>query len=481
MSKRNRIEIFAFVIISIVYLITILPLLYMGRYIHPLWDDYGSASWIHNFMEKKYYLLVLLTPLGNVIGSWILWQGTYAAEFLFPLQPGAWIVPAYWITPLIIIASMTVGYIIFWRNLSREVFRNKSIYGSLIAIALLIIQFQYVPHIHSAFYWFNGSIYYSFFFAMMLIELSQVFCVINGSKYNKKLVVILAIVVSGGNLSTALINVLILILLNINAIIIKKEKNLDLKHITIAAIIGLLVSMIAPGNAVRAAQCISMPPIKAIISSIVFSLKNIKHWLGFPQIGLLILLTPILFLLVRNIRLSFKNMLVDEILLFLLFAAQATPPFYAMSFAGDERQIDMYYYSFYMLISLGMTCFIAWIKSLNKFELMENNIKKVAGVSGFIFGFVIMIIGIMNNEITNLNSFKVLDEIVSGRASAYDKEFNEKIQMIENSDEICYVSEIENYTEILPPFGIDIDPDYWVNEAMANYYGLKRLFEIEKD
>ena len=481
MSKRNRIEVFAFTIICIVYFITILPLLFMGKYIHPLWDDYGSASWIHFFMEKKHFILVLLAPLGNAIGSWIYWQGTYAAELLFPLQPGAWVVPAYWITPFIIISSMTVGYIIFWKNLSKEVFRNKSIYGSLIAIAILILQFQYVPHIHSAFYWFNGSIYYSFFFAMMLIELSQVLCVITGSKYNKKLVVILAIVVSGGNFSTALINVLILILFNINTIIIKKEKNSDLKHIAIAAIIGLVVSMIAPGNAVRAAQCTSMPPIKAIISSIVYSLKNIKHWLGFPQIGLLILLTPIIFILVQNIRLSFKSMLVAEIILFLLFAALSTPPFYAMSFAGDERQIDMYYYSFYMLIALGMVCFIAWIKSLIKYESMTNNLKKVLGASVFLFGFVILIYGIMNKEISNLNSVKVIDEIVSGRASAYDKEFDEKIQMIENSDEICYVSEIENSSEILPPFGIDSDPDYWVNEAMANYYGLKRLFKIEKD
>ena len=43
-------------------------------------------------------------------------------------------------------------------------------------------------------------------------------------------------------------------------------QNSSLLHITIAAVIGLVISMIAPGNAVRAAECTSMPAIKAIVA-----------------------------------------------------------------------------------------------------------------------------------------------------------------------------------------------------------------------
>ena len=461
-----------------VFVLSILPILYMGRYIQPLWDDYGSSYVIHLLVIAKQYYMASFEILLNAIWTWFAWQGTYSAEMLFAMQPGAWIIPSYWVTPFIIIGSITAAYILFWRTLAKYVFQSKASYGTIIAMLILTVQFQYTPYIHSAFYWFNGAIYYGFFYALMIIEISYVIRMLFSNEYNKRLLIFLAVFISGGNYSTALINVLILICMCMIAYIQKSEKLASLKLITIAALFGFAISILAPGNAVRAAENTAMPAGKAIISSIIYALKNIYHWFRLPQIGLILLLTPIVYYMVRNVKISFGNMMVAVIILFGLFAAQATPAFYAMSHGGAERQIDMYYYSFYMLMILCLVCFVTWIASVSKKKWLDSKNFRVMAVGVSLFGMIIFIYGVHNIGISETNTYKVMAEIGSGRAAAYEREFNEKIDEIIASDKECYIKDIENSSDILPSFGLNEDPEYWTNNFLALYYGKEKIHLI---
>ena len=162
-------------ILVVLLIASLFPILALSRYIHPLWDDYSCVTTARNaFPGLPTLLLVIINAIINPIVFWVYWQGTYAAEFIFAIQPGSWPIPAYWITPFLIIGSISISYIVFSRAVSKYLFKTKTIYGESIALLTLISTFQYTPDLHQGFYWFNGASYYGLFYALMVFELSLI-------------------------------------------------------------------------------------------------------------------------------------------------------------------------------------------------------------------------------------------------------------------------------------------------------------------
>lgn len=477
-TKNNPIAIVTCILAWTLFLISIAPLLYMGRYSHPLYDDFGSSFIRHILLEKHFFIVALLNPIFVAIGAWFTWQGTYSAEIMFALQPGAWLLSSYWVTPFIIIGSISFAYNFFWRTVSKHLFQSKPIYGSIIAALLLGVQFQYTPHLHSAFYWYNGSIYYGFFYALMFIEFAYVIRLIFGGKYNKKLLVALTLFVSGGNYSVALIHVLVLLILCFIILVQKKEKNDNLWHVTLVAVIGLVCNVIAPGNSVRAAECIPMSAPTAIFESIKYAVNSCIEWTNYPQLALLLMLLPFIRLMAKNSKMSFRNMIVAIVLLFGLFAAMTTPSFYAQSFAGAERQIDMYYYSYYMMVALCLTCIITWTSSLTMVKRIAPQFICIILALTTVASFGIMALEVKEKRFSNTNAKIIWTDIKSGNAAAWDLQYKEKINEIIAADKECYIEEIDAESNVLPRTGMGIseDPSYWVNDFMAKYYGKDKVY-----
>ncbi|SDB09415.1 hypothetical protein SAMN02910298_00416 [Pseudobutyrivibrio sp. YE44] len=461
------------------FILSIIPILSLCIYIKPLWDDYSSAATVRILIPNVNSIVALIiNPLITPLYQWFAWQGTYSAEFVFALQPGAWPIPAYWITPFVIIGSISIAYIVFGSTVSKYIFKCSSLYGIAIAIVTLIITFQYTPYIHQAFYWFNGATYYGLFYALMIFELSLIIKVLYSDKdYSKKqriLLYLFTFIISGGNYSTAFVNLLVLLLIIFDLYVTKeKTTNKVIIKMTIFAFIGLVISMIAPGNAVRASSTTSMSAFRAIFTSIKQAIKFVLEWTNLPQIGLYIILIPILAMLIKNLKnISMIRMLIWIVVLCGLYAAQITPPLYAMSSPGDKRQINLYYYSYYFIFICVLACILLLIKS--KFpQINEAIIKsKLILIS---LGAIVLITGIFINGYQNLNSFQTYKEISSGNAKTYYEEYTEIIEQVKSSEGECYVSDIEHSSDILPKFELSDDPDNWVNQSIADYYGIEKV------
>ncbi len=471
-------------LLIILFAASIIPLIVMGFYARPLWDDFNNSAYVHKFIEEGNPLF-LLVPFVMIFTNYLYWQGTYAAEFLFSIQPGVWPIPAYWLTAVLLIGALSFSYLFFWATISEEIFHQKKAYGISLGLALLILQFQYVPFIHQAFFWFNGASYYSFFFALMLIELALVIRVaFSENEFGKKkinLIAVLAFIVSGGNYSTALCNCVILIMITILELIQKnEEKAKKIKKVAIVAVIGLVISMVAPGNAARAATIqSSMSATSAILQSIKYGLKCVKMWTGLQQIGLLLVVIPIIYFMIKDSNVRFRYPIIAIMIIFGLYAAQMTPPIYAMGFAGDDRQVNMYYYSYYMLLA-GCTVYTGgWL--VNKIPTLLEKLMKY-NIVIMILGAVLIITGIIYGGASNLNAYKAGEDIISGRAAQYDAEYEAIIDSIKTQDDICYVNDIGQWTNSLDKFYITEDPDYWVNKSLAEYYGKKQvILKVSED
>ncbi len=463
-----------------IFIVSLIPILAMSFYAKPLWDDFNSIYVAKVIADKYSPILTIFAPLINSLINYFSWQGTYSAEFLFALQPGGWWIPAYWLTTFLMIGTISFGYIYFFRVIVTNIFLADKSFGTIFSLLLLTVQFQYVPYIHQAFYWFNGSVYYSFFYGLSLIELGIIIKLLFEDVVTKKKIIwtsILIFMVSGGNYSTALVNVMILFMLMIFTMVKHKDKFIMIRNMTIVAAGGLFISMIAPGNSVRASSSVSMNPIKAIIMSFINALKLIKEWVDLPQLGLLICLIPLALLIVKNTDFKFKYPIVALGVMFGLFSAQLTPPLYAMSIIGDTRQINMYYYSMYLLMAGCLIYICGWLNV--KYSKLTNSIE---GASKWIIivALVVIIIGVAHGDVHSTSFYKAASDIVSGRASKYDKEYDEIINSIKNSDAVCYVNDIAQETNCFDKMWIDKDPEYWVNQSLASYFDKDKIILKEK-
>lgn len=463
------------IILLIVLILSIIPIVWMGFFARPLWDDFDSAFIGHKMLTEGNILGVIFAPLLQAISSYISWQGTYSAEMIFTLQPGSWIVPCYWLTTVLMIVSIFVGSVYFWRMVVNSVFNMPKDYGTLIALSALILQFQYLPYLHQGFYWYTGAVYYTFYLGLNLIEIAYIikFFFVNEplSKKKIRLLCVLIIFIEGGNYATAFINFLMMLtILVLTYFYCHKEVFKQVRVITIITAVSLIINMIAPGNLVRAAGVTSMSPPRAIYHSLKYAFEVCKDWTNLSQIGLIICLIPVIYLLVKNTTYKFRYPILVCGFMFGLFAAQMTPSFFAESAPGDTRQIDYYYYGYYILMICCLIYLEGWF--IRKFEdkIVLSNILPM-----LIAGAIIIVIGVFVNDYHNLNAYKTLEDITSGNAEKWLQEYNAAIDILESDEDVVYLHEINEKTNSLDDLYLNEDPEHWINKGLANYYNKKQV------
>ncbi len=467
-------------IMIVILILSVAPLIVMGIYARPLWDDFSSTALLHQYLSEGRYISAIFSPIEYAIHMYRTWQGTYTAEIIFALQPGAWPIPVYGLTTIILIGSICMSYLYLGQSIVTVIFHSKKEYGILLVLPLLILQFQYVPFLHQAFYWFNGAMYYSFFMALLLFEIGLILNKIYQKEKNtwKSTVgiVVLATFISGGNYSTALINCMILVMLSCHSLYTKKLSRVKkLVTVTAFAILGLILSGAAPGNSVRASISVSMSPLKAIIRSILYAGHAFVSWTGIAQIGMLFLLIPIIYVIVKDSHVQFKYPVIACVIMFGIFAAQATPTYYAMSYAGAFRQVNMYYYTYYLLI----TACLIYVEGFAISKLKNKAFSKIAEKRIFGAGVLTIVIGVFIGGVHNLNFLKVSTDILSGDARQYAIEYANVINEIQSQDAICYIEDIHQETNSLAHFDIQTGPDFWINKSLANYFGKEKIILIE--
>lgn len=108
-------------------------------------------------------------------------------------------------------------------------------------------------------------------------------------------------------------------------------------------------SMVAPGNAVRAALMARIPRLKAVAQSLYYGVALLGRYLTLPVVAVGLALAPMLWQLAAGSRFSFRHPLWVLAGAVCLFCTQLTPPLYAGVYPGAGRITDTFYYSFVLL------------------------------------------------------------------------------------------------------------------------------------
>lgn len=480
--------------IIIIFILSLIPLYFIGKYDHPSVDDYYyGAQTVKVWNDTHNVGSVVKESYNQMVDTYYDWQGNFSAIFLMRLQPAIFGEQYYILAPIFLITSFVVCMMIFFYSLLRKWFNagSKSALGVAVCVTFCAMQFTFMPS--DSFYWYNGSIYYTFFFSLMLLLFTLITTIVHSEKkwaviLSSIIAVPLAFVIGGGNYSTALFTVVILATMTAFFIYKKDKKSILVAIITICCFVGLVISMKAPGNEIRKGTVESPGVIKALIYSFAYGGYNIANSSTAPVLIMWIGLLPVFYMIASKINFSFKKPLLVLLFTYCIFCTQGTPVFYAQGLRIPYRMMNIIYFSYYIFMTINLIYLMGWLHQ----KYGESQIvQRIFGVydnarACKIFSLVIPIlfvvgcIGKINvtekedggASFSNLPmSLSAAYSIVNGDAKEYDAQLNNRDQLIKlNDSQFVVVPKLTVTPDVIYHTDITDNPEDWHNAHLALFY-----------
>ncbi len=460
----------------------VIPLLVLSFYNRPFGDDFTfgiqtAITWRHTHDLWQVFLSTFKTI--DIFYQW--WQGTFTAIFLFTLQPGIFGEQWYFLTTFILMGTLFFGvayllYAVMVKLLKGNVWSFLSITSVILLLAVL-----FVPDANSAFFFYNGGIYYTYFFSLMLILFGLLIRFdLKTKKVGKVLraigVIFLSLFIAGGNYATALVTVLLLAAYAL-LVSLKTKKFHWLSTVAfVGCLVVLILSMTAPGNAYRAATVTTnKTALMAIISSLLGGLSYFEQWTSLVAIGCLILLTPLMKPILIQSPLRFRSPGWVCLGTFLAFSSQLTPTQYALGENGPSRLVDMYFFS-YLLVIFFMYFYVLGYFYRTNSKKENATLKQPIGISPLffvlVFGFIAFSLFVRPmSEINNLPTFSAIRSLTSGEAQTYAAEMDARFAMLNDRNvENVTLSLLTVHPALFPYELAGSNPAAYPNHDMALYY-----------
>ncbi len=491
-------------ILIAIFILSIIPLYIIGSYAHPAVDDYFYGVETSQVWEETGSITeVIKESYSLMLDTYENWQGNFAAIFLMRLQPGIFGEEYYVLAPVILITTFVVSMLCFFYYFLRKWFNAGRLasLGSAVAITFCALHFTHVPA--DSFYWYNGSIYYTFFYSLMLFLFLTVTVLL---KSNSRPAIVtafiaglfLSFIIGGGNYATALVTAVILVVMIAWFIYKKNPRIIPVTLLTMVMLASFAISMLAPGNSIRQESVGAGPGvIKALLYSFAYGGYNIASSTTFPVAVLWVVLLPVFYRIAAGSKLNFRYPLLMLVFTFGIFCSQGTPVFYAQGLRMPYRMMNIIYFSYYFFMTWNLIYLMGWIhrkwgdrELLKKFECIYDSAKlrKIILSCGVIF-FAVGSIGLCQVSEAEHGSAafsglpagaSAVYSLVTNDAKTYDIEMTERSEYLAgtSSSEVA-LKPLSATPEVIFHSDITSDPYDWRNQHLALYYN-KSLIWIEE-
>jgi hypothetical protein len=245
-------------------------------------------------------------------------------------------------------------------------------------------------------------------------------------------------------------------------------------------ILGLFLSMIAPGNKVRGAQLSSLNPIVAILRSIyhVFELC-IDTWTGFAVLIVLAILAVVAFSAAGSVKIKLSHPVLFSAFAFLMVAANIVPPLYATGSFEAGRMEAIVWMQFVLMMALIVMYVAVWFGQSLKADdgakaPSEEFLGDKAGKAVLTLVAVLAIGLLLSIHVDSryLTSASAVTDLISGDAATYLSENKERLTILKDASVLdAELKDHSVHPELLFFSDITEDPKEWINTATAEYYG----------
>ncbi len=493
---------------TIVYAISLIPMLVLAFYNFPSADDFSMALEPHQyFVETGSFLGTIGAAFVKAIVIYNTWVGYFFSSFLTCLSPSIFGEQFYFLVPFIILGCLTISVWFFFNSLLVKLWRlDKHLTNALSMLSLIVIT-QSIENGSTraeAFYWYSGAVNYSFMFGLSLLWVGCLIRILvdkkNKSRIVKTVIVcILGFLLGGANYMSALGLAVISVIIIFLVIMIKKKlfslsnncSSEALKIIWIPSvfnILGIIVSSVAPGNFVRMGQAGGFGPIKAILTSIyyVFDLciNDMTRW---EVLIAFVCVFIISWKLADSMSIRLEHPFLFALFSMLLIASAMTPPLYATGNIVAGRVHALVWMEYIIMSVLSIFYITTWIKQRTNHAVKENTDNSFSINSSFALCICIalLIVGSGLSVIPTPEYYcatSAVSDLLDGSAATYAKENAERLSVLsDDSVKSVGLNEYSVHPELLFYADVTQDKDEWLNQITAKYYGKDEVYQIPKN
>ena len=252
-----------------VLLASLVPLVWLGRYNYPTGDDYYYGTEAHLVWQQTGSIpQAISAACAGVAKSYQIWQGTYSALFLMYLAPNAFSNTAYHLVTFVILLLLCGSIFYLLRPLVCHFLPGTCGEWITISSVFSFLCIQTVAFQSDSFYWYNGSMYYTGFFAVTLFFLGTLLRYLyNGKKILMLPLLLFAIFLGGGNYVSLLPCMLFVVTVTFLLLLQRNKKTYVCGITSAVLLLSFAVSAMAPGNQVRRTVCGKFPRGKPLQSA----------------------------------------------------------------------------------------------------------------------------------------------------------------------------------------------------------------------
>ena len=478
-------------ILVVMFLVFILIPIFLCSFVNrATGDDYGYAIATRMIWNSTKSLPLLLKASWNTIKEYYYsWQGTWFSIFLFTLQPEVFSKDGYVIVAFLMIFLWIFSTWILGKRILEEI--GITNWGKTILISIyLIVNISFIPSTKSSIFWYNGCSHYMVPFVMC--QCGCYFLLQWGKEYSLRYflgIVVIMSLLGGANYQAALMILIITVYYMIGHYYVKKNvKTLLLLIPCMLEIIGLIISMKAPGNKVRGGEefGFSIQKVMQVIGkSFVESIKDVALYLREkPLIFVLMMACFIIALEVmhnREEKVTIKHPVWIGIASVCLYCAMQAPALYAeVSVSGG-----VYNMNFQTCMLMFFVIIILLANSLegkinNKKEFTNDKLHKRIWVWGLGICFILVIW--CRSDIKETTTWKCIDYIVSGQAEDFYKQMEIQTELMtqENVQDVV-IPFVNDFQGPLMHMPVTEDSRKWTNYVTAKFYGKNSVVAIKRD
>lgn len=480
-KKMERIV--AFFLLGILVL-SLLPVMYLGRYNHPTGDDYYYATDTHLVWEETGSIAATISEaIKGAIEDYKAWQGTYSTMFLVRLAPNVFSDTAYHYVTTALLLLLVSGIFFLLKPILCGYLKGSRCLWLLVSSVVSLICIQTVPSQGETFFWYNGSVYYTGYFALTLILFGILLrYLLKPRWYLIPISLLLAFFIAGGNYVSLLPAILIMFVIALMLGIKRKYKQCCVVlAVAVTLVAGLLISAFAPGNVIRQSTLWKIPAWKAILKSL---LQGVKYFLAWARGWLwmaIAVVTPVFIKSYKGLSIKFRYPVIVIGLAYGIFCSMSCPTFYSMNSTGPARAVAIVYYGFVLTIFFCYYYLLGYVykkieANSKSYPVTDEKIYRNITIIATGLVLVLLLVQSVNGNIMNCTTLKAVRELASGNAQAYGQEYQERLKLLndENIDDVV-LKPHEHMPDMLYVGDMIDDPDSPVNQKVAGFYKKKSV------
>lgn len=476
---------------TIVYVCSLIPLLWIAWYNYPSADDYSIGSNCHQvWMATHNVFAVIWQGIVRAADDWVNWMGYFTSNFLMAVPPSTFGERWYVLTTWIMLGMLSFSVVYLFRVIFVKAFKADKFMSHSVAMLVLFASVQCMCPAGrcEAFYWYSGAVNYIFVHSMSLfffgLLISSVYDTGKKRVWDLSAASVLGFLTGGGNQMSALNTAIVLLAAVLLISVCKKWNRCRAIGIPIAIFfVGFLLNVGAPGNWVRAEGASGTNPIKAVLVSFYYCLDwAMSDWTTWPVILIMIALVPLFWHMAEKVSFRFPYPLAVVLFGYCLTSAMITPPIFAVGNMEAGRLQALTYLMYILVLSMCVGYVTGWARQKWKGRQSVTGADSFLGFSAqscwCLAGCVIfLVLGSVITVIPDPHYYtfsSACEDLLNGSAKAYGNALNKRMEIYHSGKEgILKVEPLPTQPVLLYFSDIKEDPEDWENKGLSRYYGFE--------